>query len=168
MQDFYEYTPGILRAYVEPQHTHSLLRDMKAIAASNGFQWVQGHAVEIRPREDPTSASQGVVVVQKTGEEDTLINLHYSVLVWAAGKPRTQSHAPLLLGLTLQWSSGSSYTSPAKPGLKSLTKGLRLQEMQATAKAVESAQSVLVVGSGPVGVEVGCDDTHETLKPRFI
>ena len=116
MQDFYEYTPGILRAYVEPQHTHSLLRDMKAIAASNGFQWVQGHAVEIRPREDPTSASQGVVVVQKTGEEDTLINLHYSVLVWAAGKPRTQSHAPLLLGLSFNGPQAPVTPARQNPG----------------------------------------------------
>eukprot|EP00741_Cyanophora_paradoxa_P002188 tig00000553_g2121.t1 len=120
-KEFFEYTPGILRAFVDPGHFHAALAvDYAALPAA----FVRGELEEV--------LAERVAVRTPEGRRE----LPFDFLVLATG-----------LG----------YAPPVRPAPSSVTRESRGAELAASAAALRSASSVVVVGGGLVGVELAAE-----------
>ena len=53
----------------------------------------------------------------------------------------------------LVYAAGCKHHTPARPSWEATTKAAGLEELHQYQKAIAAAQSVLIIGGGPVGVE---------------
>ncbi len=120
-KDYFEYTPGVLRAFVEPGHMSSLTGRIPR--SKNRF--VEGAAVAVKP------GSRELLV--QSSESKAVTSIPYKYLLIA---------------------TGSTYagTIKASPDEASYTE--RLATWEAEAQRLAKAESVLIIGAGPVGVEL--------------
>lgn len=124
-KDYFEYTPGILRVFVEL----GALRKISAPQPRSRNAFIQGQVVNVTPQE---------IVVRH--EDKTESSLSYDYLLVA---------------------SGSSYKNPIKPEDTVHS----FEERQSTWKheygKLKEASSVLIIGAGPVGVELATEIATE-------
>lgn len=129
---FFEYTPGILRAFVEP----SFLKDITCAMPSTRNTFIHATVTHVSP---------AAVTVKYPDGETAQVPFDY-----------------LLVG------TGSSYVSP----IKCTNEETGIKQRQTTwtqeAQRLTEAASVLVVGAGPVGVELAGEIMTEYPTKKVI
>ncbi|KAH9114710.1 hypothetical protein AeMF1_011231 [Aphanomyces euteiches] len=128
--DFTFHCVGVPRALVDPSFVKHLFIPLKHALPYPHAKIVRGIAEEIQDKH--------VVVRQIVNDqaEATTTNLPFDYLVLA---------------------TGSSYTSPIKVADDQYTRSSVEKALEDTANSIRAASSVLVVGGGPVGVEVAAE-----------
>ena len=129
-QSYFEYTPGVLRLFVDPGHFGRLAAPLPGDVG----ELVLGSATGVEGRE--------VVVAGPSGGASR-IPFDYLVLC-----------------------SGSSYSRPIKPSPAEPGLGLRRATWLRAAAALRGARSVIIVGGGPVGVELAAEILDSGLSAR--
>jgi NADH dehydrogenase FAD-containing subunit len=130
-QDFFEYTPGVLRLLVHPERFPALTAPL---AKLRGISFVHGAAEEVLP---------GKVSVRRHGAVDS----------------ETLPFDFLVLGC------GSSYCMDGiKASYGDIDDVQRQLSWNQQAARVQAARSILVVGGGPVGVELAAE-VHRAPRP---
>eukprot|EP00470_Lotharella_oceanica_P000200 CAMPEP_0170170064 /NCGR_PEP_ID=MMETSP0040_2-20121228/3019_1 /TAXON_ID=641309 /ORGANISM="Lotharella oceanica, Strain CCMP622" /LENGTH=404 /DNA_ID=CAMNT_0010409211 /DNA_START=65 /DNA_END=1279 /DNA_ORIENTATION=+ len=132
---YFEYTPGILRVFVELGH----LPRITAALPKMGSKFVCGEAVGI------DSGRSLLQVKTKTGQDVQEIPFDY-----------------LLIG------TGSSYSGSIKPSVREVTSSDRLATWTSEFERLRRAHSVLIVGGGPVGVELAGEILTRYPEKRVI
>ena len=129
-RDYFEYTPGILRAFVQPHYIKNLTAELKILEElGNNVTFLHAEA---------TSINDGEVVVRRCqgdGDRDTCVSFDYLVVATGSRYPSCQV---------------------VKPSAHETTLDSRILSLQNMHCEIESAHSVLIIGAGPVGVS-GCD-----------
>lgn len=122
LKDYFEYTPGCLRLFIDPSHLRNVARPLPH--ARNGL--IVGELTSIGPH---------AITVREPGGVDVLVNYDY-----------------LLLG------TGSTYScKPISPTGAHPTLVARATAWEEAAAELRTAESVLVLGGGPVGVELAAE-----------
>ena len=141
--NFFEYTPGILRVFVNPMYFWKVSGRMP----TRRSKFIHGEVVKIHAGD-----TTGFVMVQLAGDDSEIIEVDYDFLLIA---------------------SGSTYEQPIKPiQARENTRQLRFERLKVEAEKVRQAQSIVVVGGGPVGVELAAEiltqypDKHVILTDR--
>jgi len=129
-KQYFEYTPGILRAFVEP----AALSQMTCPLARSGFKCAE-----------VTGVSKRLVELRTQSGETEAIEYDY-----------------LMLG------SGSSYAGPIKPTTAEPLLAQRQQTWEHAAAELKTAKSVLIIGAGPVGVELAGEVLTEYPDKKVI
>eukprot|EP00808_Paulinella_micropora_P026153 g19750.t1 len=120
-KDYLEYTPGVLRLYVEPEHVHELVRPVPQTRA----RLVVGTATHVDQQRVTVHTQDGIKLVP------------YDFLILAPGASYPQ--APIK-------------ATKAEPTVQA-----RAATWRAAAQRLREARSVLVLGGGPVGVELAAE-----------
>lgn len=132
-KDYFEYTPGILRAFVKP---NSLCSSLTCPLPRNNNSLLLGEVTGVTP--------ENVEVKQSDG---TVKNVTFDYL---------------LVG------SGSSYSGPIKPSPNEPTVADRSRTWDAEAARLRKAQTVLIIGGGPVGVELAAEIVATQPEKRIM
>lgn len=119
-KNYFEYTPGILRVFVEPTFYEEI--SCPLTKATKGATFVQARATSVNDK--------SVTVAKPDGSTEDI------------------AYDYLLLG------TGSIYPSPIKPTEQEGNYEKRKENLDAASKKLKKAGSVLIVGGGPVGVEL--------------
>lgn len=122
LKDYFEYTPGCLRLFVDPSRLQSIARPLPH--ARNGL--IVGELTSIGPH---------AITVREPGGVDVLVNYDY-----------------LLLGTGITYGCKPITPTAAHPTLEA-----RAAAWESAAAKLRAAGSVLVLGGGPVGVELAAE-----------
>ena len=130
-RDYFEYTPGILRAFVQPDHIHKLTADLKRLEEL-------GHNVTFLHAEVKSIHDGELLVSSCKVKSDTETRVPFDYLVIA---------------------TGSRYPSceVVKPTTQEATLDSRIPGLQNVHRAIKAAHSILIIGGGPVGVELAAE-----------
>ena len=148
-KNYFEYTPGVLRAIVQPSHLSNIIADIPQHSTGSGDDvtsnpsFVHGEVVEVRPRE---------VLVKMFG--------HGGAAKGAASGTGPGTGGQLLRRVpfdTLLVGCGSSYPGPMKPTLSEPTRDSRMATMHTERQRLERSDTILLIGGGPVGVEFAAE-----------
>jgi NADH dehydrogenase FAD-containing subunit len=124
-KDNFEYIPGSLRCFVDPNHFQNALAvSLGSLLPARGIRLVQANVV-------------GVNVGDGTNNNQVIL-----------GSGSTLPYDYLLLA------AGSTYASPIKATLSTSTIEQRQAQWNRAAHDLKQAQSILIVGAGVVGVEL--------------
>jgi NADH dehydrogenase FAD-containing subunit len=121
VKDYFEYTPGILRCFVEPEYLESLTCPLP----TKNRTFIQGEVTLVRP--------DAVEVRLATGDAQ-VVPFDYC-----------------LLGV------GSLYEAPIRASLAETTVSKRRETWDVAHAEAKAAKSFLIVGGGPVGVELAAE-----------
>eukprot|EP00936_MAST-01D_sp_MAST-1D-sp1_P002576 g2576.t1 len=162
-KDFFEYTPGILRAVVRPSYLSRLVKplppdrigDSVSGGSENAVTFVHGDVMQLQRRAVVVRGALSGVATTKVSSMRhcaTAIANNESNPVGGATIPRAAArlieYDYLLLG------SGSSYAAPIKPASTVTTLAERRVGLDAGYARLRSARTVLIIGAGLVGVEL--------------
>jgi hypothetical protein len=140
--DYFEYTPGILRNFVKPEHMHALSASLHGV---KGVKFVHGSvdyigASAVRVRLAPGSgATEGELAFGRK------IKFDYGIVA-----------------------SGSSYPAGIKAGRRTATLEQRAVFWRQQAHKIAAAKTVVVVGGGPVGVELAAEIIVEHPATKIV
>ena len=145
-----EYTPGILATLTTPSRARDLVFDLES-CIPRACRWIRGRVTAVKQR---SSGIGGSVEISReprfTHGSDTVDELLWDWCVLA---------------------TGSTYPAPMKPppsqagaGGKSLAG--RMLQLSECAAEIASAPSVLIIGGGPVGVELAAEIAVAFKLPR--
>lgn len=123
---YFEYTPGVLRCFVDPSHFSSSLTCSLSDLTKTGTKVITGEVVSVDV-EDSNNVDRNEVTL-KDGRK-----IPYDYLVLAAG---------------------STYPGLIKATPNEVTIAQRQQQWDVAANELEKAQTVAIVGAGAVGVEL--------------
>jgi len=128
-RDYFEYTPGILRTFVQPHYIKNLTAELKILEElGNNVTFLHAEA---------TSINDGEVVVRRCqGDRETCVSFDYLVVATGSRYPSCQV---------------------VKPSTHETTLDSRILSLQNMHCEIESAHSVLIIGAGPVGVELAAE-----------
>lgn len=136
MKEYFEYTPGVLRAFVEPSHLFSIAKKLP----SKRCQVIVGYVQRVRP--------DRVEVVTRSANADDgpkeVISVPFDYLLLAPGSAYNGNYDGRDV---VKVDVASEQTS-----LES-----RMRCWQAEAARLRDAESAIVVGGGPVGVELAAE-----------
>ena len=127
LKEFFEYTPGVLRLLVEPSHLSNIAKPLP----SRRCKSVVAEVVRV-------DAKSLQLRHQPSGELTTL-SFDYLILACGSLYPATNGRNVI------------------KSGVEQPTLEARAAVWQAAASDLDAAESVLVVGGGPVGVELAAE-----------
>ena len=136
---YFEYTPGILRCFVDPSY-YSKLAVPLSVLQKSGTRIITGEVVSVEV-EDSNNVDRNEVTL-KDGRK-----IPYDYLVLAAG---------------------STYPGPIKPSPNQRTIAERQQQWNISASELEQAQTVAIVGAGAVGVELAGEIRQKYPTKRVI
>jgi len=120
-KEYFEYTPGVLRAFVEPGH----FKRISGAIPRRRNKFLCGEAIGL------TADRRSLRVLSTTNQQETEVPFDY-----------------LLIG------TGSTYAGAVKAGRKEREMKSRSLTWKAEAERLAAARSVLIIGGGPVGVEL--------------
>ena len=135
MKNYFEYTPGILRSFVNPKHITRLTGKIP----SKRNKFIFGEVIGFK-RGEPTGELTVKLIDKSTGATKRTSNDVEEVI-----------HVPydyLLIG------SGSSYEQPIKPQKYETTLQIRKKTIESEYNKIQKAKAILIIGGGPVGVEL--------------
>ena len=140
LKDYFEYTPGVLRLFVEPQHMRHIAKPIprrhnKVVVAE--VTQVNEHSVDL---------------FDHVKGEASSLPFDYLILACGSLYPKTASKDVV--------KAGSDQTSLEQ----------RLACWEAAATDIAQAESALIVGAGPVGVELAAEiaETHPNKKVTLV
>ena len=140
--DYFEYTPGILRNFVAPEHILALTASLRAVV---GVTFEHG-------RVDHIGTS--------------------SVRVWPAlGTPASAPERAVSKSLPFDYcvvACGSSYPAGIKAGARSPTLEQRILFWRNQARQIAGAGTIVIVGGGPVGVELAAEIVLHKPSTKII
>lgn len=127
-----EYTPGILACFTNPGHAYSLVFDTARCIPPH-CRWVHGRAISMKLH---PAGIGGVVHVALAGG-----TMHEQAFDWCA------------------LATGSTYPAPMKALAEGtgVTYSERITQLRQSAASVAGARSIVIVGGGPVGVELAAE-----------
>lgn len=174
-KEYFEFTPGILRAFLEPTHHSKITFDLRDVLENKlGVEFVPGTAsgIEVLPAGQTASkgGSLAVAPLAKGGgaaAEACNARLHFDYCVVATGssnglwKPRALMREPP--------GGSASVSQGAPPTLETTLQGRRAS-LREQRELLASAKSVYVVGAGLVGVELAAELAHflPRLKVKLV
>jgi NADH dehydrogenase FAD-containing subunit len=129
--DWFEYTPGILRLFVKPEHLESLSASLHGIS---GVKFVHGKVDRLGASSVRVRAAEGVEVSEAERLFGSKLPFDYAVVA-----------------------CGSSYAAGIKAGPSTPSLHQRRSFWFAQAQRVAAAKTVVIVGGGPVGVELAAE-----------
>lgn len=130
---FFEFTPSILRASVAPRSVRSITRDHRN--AGKNTQFLCGTVSSLT--ESSALVELGGSDIEDSYQSDGAISVSFKYCVWAGG---------------------SKYSEPIGPSPRGcLSIPCREAELGRWLKRVETAQNILVLGAGLVGVELAAE-----------
>lgn len=156
LKEYFEYTPSILRAVVDPAHLSRITFDYREVLERQlGIEFIRGEASSI---ETSLPGGRGSVLVTpptgSSGLAASRINFDYLVASVGVGnglwKPRSPGEPP---GPGAAPSAGSLSTDER-------TIEVRRAELRSLRERIAGAQGAVVVGAGLVGVEMAAELTH--------
>uniref|UniRef100_A0A7S2EUM4 FAD/NAD(P)-binding domain-containing protein n=1 Tax=Ditylum brightwellii TaxID=49249 RepID=A0A7S2EUM4_9STRA len=150
-RDWFEYIPGILRAFVDASYASNIVRKRSTTTTTESF--VQGIAKQIERNNiivSPTIGYNGNIHGSRRrtkakengsdGNEPETITLPYDYLVVATGSKHKHP--------TITPSIGSTTAENYKD---------RLRAFENEEQRIRSAKSIIILGGGPVGVELAAE-----------
>jgi len=171
-KEYFEFTPGILRALVDPAHLPRITFDYREVLERQlGVEFVLGKASSIGA--SPGNVGTGNICIEPVegtiGNPPGRINFNYCVVavgvsngIW---KPRFPGQPPWPPWAARPMSSGGSGPSSSIEGgagtdveegkLEARRSGLR-----ALRERITTSRGVVVVGAGLVGVELAAEIKH--------
>jgi len=129
--DWFEYTPGILRLFVKPEHLESLSASLHGVS---GVKFVHGKVDRLGTSSVRVRVAEGVEVSEAERLFGSKVPFDYAVVA-----------------------CGSSYAAGIKAGPSTASLHQRRSFWVAQAQRVAAAKTVVVVGGGPVGVELAAE-----------
>lgn len=161
-KEYFEFTPGILRALVEPAHLSRITFNYREVLEGLlGVEYVLGEATSI---ETATHASRGLgSVTIAPGLQTTPNRLFFDYCIVAVGvsnsmwKPRTHSHLEVQQRAP---APGPSGINAAADDFNEMTLEGRRANLRAMREKIAAARAVHVVGAGLVGVELAAEIAH--------
>ncbi len=121
---YFEYTPGVLRAFVDSSHSRSLTTPLETVEQlGTHVKFIQGKVVDIM--------SDRVRVKMPSGDRE----VDYDILVIATG-----SRYP-----------SCTYVKPSEAEEEESS---RFESLKSVNEKIQNASSILVIGGGPVGAEL--------------
>lgn len=163
-KEYFEFTPGILRATVHPPHLASITFDYREVLERTlGVGFVLGKASCIDVSTGVGTSPGGTVTVEAPGGPS---KLHFDYCIVAVGvcndvwKPRTASE--LASSLAAAGASGTlASAAAATPELHDeRTLDARRSTLRRLRERVAAARGAVVVGAGLVGVELAAELAH--------
>lgn len=150
---FFEYVPGVLRCFVEPSHLRELTtpmprkRNSLEVATAVGIDTI-GSTLTFKRRGGAPAEGDG----------DTTVSLSYDFLLLATGA--SYPCAPVRPDLA---PGAHMHESPATSDLSS-----RQREWEAAAASLDGCDEAIVVGGGPVGVELAAEIASSPARRRVL
>lgn len=151
-KQYFEYTPSILRAAVQPAHLSDITFDYRQVLEGQlGVEFVQGDASAIDVAPGLGSAGPKTITLSNsTGPKKLFFD--YCVIAVGVGngiwKPRTDPNA----------ATGPT-SGPAPKGDERTLEGRR-GTLQSLREQIASSRGVVIVGAGLVGVELAAEIAH--------
>lgn len=151
-KQYFEYTPSILRAVVQPAHMSDITFDYRQVLEGQlGIEFVQGDAGKIDVAHGVSGLGAKTVTLKNTTGPSKLY-FDYCVVAVGVGngiwKPRTDPEAP------------TGPTSGPPPTSDERTLDGRRSTLQSLRQQIASSRGVLIIGAGLVGVELAAEVAH--------
>lgn len=179
VKDFFEYTPGMCRALVDPaQHSKLTFEYRETLERQMGVQFVLGQASQISATSEKSNTGGGSVQVASAGAKPRRLHFDYCVVAVGMGngmwKPRigSDSEGP-------GWSTGKRLQDPHTRKVQVAERAAARMELTLDARRaafrnlrerLHTAPGAVVVGAGLVGVELAAELAHFAphLKVRLV
>mmetsp|Transcript_15903 Transcript_15903/g.34843 ORF Transcript_15903/g.34843 Transcript_15903/m.34843 type:complete len:720 (+) Transcript_15903:39-2198(+) len=159
-KDFFEFTPSILRAVVDPSHYAKITFDYRSVLEGElGVEFVQAQATKVEMLDNPSSAGRGLVTI--TDKDGEARSLHFDYCIVAVGvsngvwKPRMPGDRPVDKSI-----GGSGLVTPAELCIED-----RREALRQIRDGIYRARGAVIVGAGLVGVEMAAELVH--FLPRL-
>ena len=141
-RDYFEFTPGVLRLFCEPEHYDNLAKNLSR-QGSPSHEFIHGRVTSIVGDENDGSWQKVLTyqpVISKGGGTVSMESRH-----------KTLKYDYLILA------TGATYPSPIWPNQNELTLNNRRQGWKKVHKDLLGAHRILVLGAGAVGVELAAE-----------
>ena len=157
-RDYFEYTPGILRLFCQPQHFDRVTKSLvvpKEDSSCCSYEFIQGKVIGL-VGDEATSIIPQKVLTYRAVKRDS------SGATYLASSKTTICYDYLILA------TGATYPSPIWPMTNELTLEGRRKGWQQNHQKLEGTRTITILGAGAVGVELAAEIVYHYGKTKKV
>lgn len=157
-RDYFEYTPGILHLFCQPEHFDNVTKKLPAAGGDSSCynqEFVQGKVIGLVSDETLPNTSPKVLTYQAV-KRDRL------GATYLASSKTTIPYDYLILA------TGATYPSPIWPMAHELTLEGRRKGWKQMHKKLGDSHKIIILGAGAVGVELAAEIVYHYGKKKTV